>query len=372
MTRDLEPLPFVFDAHVDSLQLALELEADLGVESPGQLDLPRARRAGLGAIVFASWVDPRFIPMARGGAQSRANRLIDCLESLCSRHANQVQLVRTAADLESARSSGRLAAFAGMEGAHPLEREPGAGDWMTGLEHFHRRGLRVLTLVWNNHLPWIRSCEPDPAGVSPEGLSELGQHLVARLNELGIVIDLSHAGPRSFYDALESSTHPVMVSHSGCRALQDHQRNLDDDQLQALAKNGGVIGMPFLPSFLDRGAQERAAQVRATDGYRSLRGENSAALELARTAFMRTSVEPLAIERLVDHVVHVAELIGVEHVGLGSDFDGIATTVAGLEDCAGYQCLVEPLLARGFDDREVELVLGGNWLRVFESVLPRT
>ncbi len=361
---------FSFDAHVDSLQVALELSSDLGQASPGQLDLPRARKSGLGAVVFASWVDPRYISAERGGARARADALFDELESLSLRHPGEVLFVRKRSDLAEARETGRLAALAGIEGGHPLESRAGAGDWLSGLEHFHGRGLRVLTLVWNNHLPWIRSCEPDPSGVAPEGLDELGQHLVCSMNELGILVDLSHTAPSSFFDALEASSQPVIASHSACKALHDHQRNLDDDQLRALARNGGVVGMPFLPSFLDGDAQAEAARLRATEGYRGLRAESSAALEIARTAFMARNRSPLSIERLVDHIVHVAEVAGIEHVGLGSDFDGITTTVEGLEDAGRYGSLIEPLRRRGLDDGEIAAVMGGNLQRVLEAVLP--
>lgn len=362
--------PFAFDAHVDSLQLALDLGADLGVSSPGQLDLPRARAGRLGAVVLTSWVDPRYLPMERGGARARADALFDQLDALVGQEAGDFQRVLTQADLRTALQSDGIAALAGIEGAHPLESVPGAGDWLEGLEHFYARGLRVLTLVWNNHLPWIRSCEPDPGAIAPPGLGPLGAHLVARMNELGIVVDLSHAGPRSFHDALEASSKPVIASHSACKAIHAHQRNLDDEQLRALANNGGVIGMPFPTTFLDGESQREAAQLRSTPEYRDLRGETPSELEVLRTAFMAKSLTPLSIERLVDHVVHAVEVAGIDHVGLGSDFDGITTPVEGLEDASGYGALVEPLGRRGLTGGEVAQIMGGNMARVFDEVLP--
>jgi membrane dipeptidase len=356
--------PFTFDAHVDTLQLALDLGADLGVASPGQLDLPRARIGGLGGAVFTAWVDPRSMAPGRGGARARAEALFDRLDDLLAAHPEAVQLVRSAADWRAARESGRFALVAGMEGGHPLD-----GSLQT-LEHFAGRGLRVLTLVWNNHLDWVRSCQPGGTEGVPEGLSGFGEHVVRRCNELGIVVDLSHAGERSFFDAIEAGERPVIASHSGCRALHDHPRNLTDDQLRALAANGGVVGVPFLPSFLDAGAQRRAAEARDTDGYRALRAETDAGLEVERTRYLAGVLEPLPIERLVDHVAHAARVAGVEHVGLGSDFDGIVSTVAGLEDASGYGALAEALRARGFDADEVAAVMGGNLERVLLACLP--
>ncbi len=356
--------PFTFDAHVDTLQLALELGADLGTDSPGQLDLPRARAGGLDGAVFTAWVNPKYMAPERGGARARAEQLFDSMDALIAAHPDAVQLVRTQADWRAARAAGRFALVAGMEGGHPLE-----GSLRT-LEHFAERGLRVLTLVWNNHLDWVRSCVPGEAPGVPEGLSAFGAHLVGRCNELGIVVDLSHAGERSFFDAVEASSKPVVASHSGCKALHDHPRNLSDDQLRALAAVGGVIGMPFLPSFLDADAQRASVVARKTQGYRDLRAETDAGLEVERTRHLAGTLAPLPIERLVDHVAHVAEVVGIEHIGLGSDFDGIVTTVEGLEDASGYGALVEPLRARGFDEAEVAAVMGGNLERVLLGCLP--
>ncbi|MFT7486029.1 MAG: membrane dipeptidase [Candidatus Paceibacteria bacterium] len=356
--------PFVFDAHVDTLQLALDMGVDLAGSSPGQLDLKRARAGGLGGVVMTAWVDPRSCEEGRGGAGARAERLFDTLHELVGRVPEQVGLVRTVADWNELRSSGRLAIIAGIEGGHPLE------DSIERLEAFFERGLRVLNLVWNNHLSWARTCQPGAAPNIPEGLNSFGRCIVRRMDELGIVIDLSHSGPRTLFDALEATSNPTIASHSGCSALQDHVRNLTDDQLRAIAAGGGVIGVPFLPSFLDASAAEESAKLRATDGYRSLRAASSAELEVKRTNYMKEMMTPLAIERLVDHIEHIAEVAGIEHVGLGSDFDGITTTVEGLEDAASYCRLVDPLRTRGFSAEDVARVLGKNMERVVTSVIP--
>jgi len=337
----------------------------LAGKSPGQLDLPRARAGGLGAVVMTAWVHPRYCKKI-GGARGRAESLLDELGKFALSAPDEVGLVRTASDWSAARANGQLALVAGMEGGHPLEEDGRL------LDIFFERGLRVLTLVWNNHLPWVRSCDPQvPAGV-PKGLSAVGRGLVMRMNELGILVDVSHCGPRSFYDALDASSKPVIASHSACRALHGHQRNLDDDQLRALGANGGVVGVPFLPSFLDREAEQEAARWRDTDDYRALRGSSDAGLEVARTRHMKKVLPPLAIERLVDHIEHVASLLGIEHVGLGSDFDGITATVAGLNDASCYGNLVMPLRARGFSEGDIAAVCGLNMERVLLASLPST
>lgn len=359
------PAPFVFDSHVDTLQLALDMGIDLTEGSPGHLDLGRAKEGGLGAVVMTAWVHPKYCQAGQGGARARADLLFDELDRFAMSAAREARIVRTQQDWLNARESGQLALLAGMEGGHPLEEREDL------LEHFFDRGLRVLTLVWNNHLPWVRSCEPNAPDGIPDGLSPFGCELVERMNELGIVVDLSHSGKRSFYDALEATGKPVIASHSACSALHDHQRNLDDDQLRALALNGGVVGVPFLPSFLDGEAQAEAARLRSEAGYRDLRAASAAELEVLRTAHMREVMAPLKIERLVDHIEHIARVAGVEHVGLGSDFDGITTTVAGLEDAAGYPNLIEPLRVRGFSGDEIEAICGLNMERVLLASLPQ-
>lgn len=350
----------VFDAHVDALQRSLDLDHDLGERTPGQFDLVRATDGGLGAAVFVAWVDPRFID-GEGGAARRCDALLSCLDRLLRRHPELVALATCGPELEAVRASGRVAAIAGIEGGHPL------GGSLERLERYHARGVRVLTLVWNNHLSWVRSCRDGAGPDVPAGLSRLGREVVARMNDLGMLVDLSHAGERSFYDALDASTRPVMASHSGCRALHDHPRNLTDDQLRSLAENGGVVGIVFYPPFLDAESCREAECVRASAEYRSLVGSNDAELFLRQGELLRSRVQPMGIERVCDHVLHACEVAGPEHVGIGSDFDGIEWAPAGLEDASCYPLLAAALRERGLVEADVLAVLGGNMRRVFDA-----
>ena len=353
--------PFVFDTHVDSLQLALDLGVDLGTRGPGHLDLVRGREGGLGAVVLTCWVDPAFIGRP-GGARGRADRLMDAYDELLAAHPERALAVTDGTTLRAAREAGKIGTILGIEGGHALEES------LEALEHFHARGLRVLTLVWNNHLSWIRSCVEETAGPDvPAGLSPFGVEVVRRMNELGILVDLSHTCERSFHDAVDASAAPVIASHSGCKALNDHPRNLSDEQLRHLAQRDGVVGIPFLPSFLDAGAQAAAAEQRATPGFQALEAEDEASLWLKQIDYLREHVPPLPIERLVDHVEHVARLVGVRHVGLGSDFDGIQVSVGGLEEASCYGALVEPLERRGFSSEEIAAILGENMARAFTA-----
>lgn len=349
----------VFDAHVDAIGFAADLGHDLGQRTSGQFDLPRAVEGGLGAWVVVCWPDPAH-HLARSFA--RASEMIDAAEALAARHPAQFRLVRNGAELERARADGVVAGIVGIEGGHALEGS------LEHLEALFARGLRVLTLVWNNHLDWIRSCQAGAGPEVPAGLSAFGRAVVRRMNELGIVVDLSHAGERSFYDALEASSRPVIASHSGCMALHAHPRNLTDDQLRALAAQGGVCGIVFHPGFLDADARAEEARVRQLEAYRAHQEPVPMQRFLGQQAVMRREARPLPAGRLVEHVLHAIEVAGIEHVGLGSDYDGIERAPAGMEDARGYAHLAELLLARGLSEAELLLVLGGNFERVFRQV----
>lgn len=359
-TRALLARRPVFDAHVDAIGFAADLGHDLGGPCPGQFDLLRAAEGGLGAWVVVCWPDPE-----HHGARSfaRVSEMIDAAHALAARHPARFRIVRDGAELDAARADGAIAGILGIEGGHALEES------LAKLEALHARGLRCLTLVWNNHLSWIRSCQPGAGAAVPEGLSSFGREVVRRMNALGIVVDLSHAGEHAFLEALETSTQPVIASHSGCRALHDHPRNLTDGQLRALAAQGGVAGIVFHPPFLDAAAKAEQERVRRLPEYAGIAAAQPMARFLEQQRVMRARATPLPITRLVEHVEHAVEVAGIAHVGLGSDFDGIERGPEGLEDARGYAALAEALAARGFSDEDLHAVLGGNMERVFRTVL---
>lgn len=347
----------VFDAHVDAIGFAADLGHDLGARTPGQFDLVRAAEGGLGAWVVVCWPDPA---LHLAHSFERAGAMLAAAHALERAHPARFRLVGNGAELDAARSAGAIAGIAGIEGGHALEES------LAKLEWFFERGLRVLTLVWNNHLSWVRSCQPGAGADVPAGLSAFGREVVRRMNALGVVVDLSHAGVRSFHDALEESTRPVLASHSGCSALHDHPRNLTDEALRALAQQGGVVGIVFHPGFLDAAARAEEARVRKLPEYVALEGEGMARF-LGQQHLMRSHAAPLAAARLVEHVEHAVEIAGIDHVGLGSDYDGIERTPVGLEDARGYAVLAELLARRGFGDEDLAKILGGNVERVFRA-----
>lgn len=349
----------VFDAHVDSLQRMLDLGQDLGVRGPGHLDLVRGREGGLGSVVLVCWVDPSYLP---DGCFDRAAALLETAHGLARRHPDRIALVRDGEELAGARRDGLVAGIPGIEGGHAIESSLDKLAW------FHGRGLRMMTLVWNNHLPWIRSCQEGAGPGIPAGLSDFGRDVVRSMNELGMVVDLSHAGVRSFYDALEASERPVVASHSGCAALHAHPRNLDDDQLRALALHGGVVGIVFHPGFLDADARAEETRVRNTKAYTGIQAQDETERFLRQCEVMERDAAPLPAERLVDHVLHAVEVAGIEHVGIGSDFDGIQRGPEWLGNASCYGVLAELLLRRGLTVDETRLVLGANMERVFAEV----
>jgi len=347
-----------FDAHVDAIGFATDLHHDLGTRTAGHFDLVRAAEGGLGTWVVVCWPDPAH-HLAR--SFERAAEMLAAAHELALRHPARFRLVGNGTQLDAAHAAGAIAGIVGIEGGHALEES------LERLEWFFERGLRVLTLVWNNHLSWVRSCQEGAGADVPPGLSDFGREVVRRMNELGIVVDLSHAGERSFFDALECSERPVIASHSGCKALHDHPRNLSDEQLRALARRGGVMGIVFHPGFLDAEARAEQARVRALPEFAHAAGDPATRF-LVQQELMRRHMRPFPAERLVDHVMHALRVAGVEHVGLGSDYDGIECGPQGLEDARGYAVLAELLARRGLRDEELEAVLGGNMTRVFRAV----
>ncbi len=349
----------VFDAHVDSLQRQLDLGHDLGARTAGHLDLVRGRAGGLSSVVLVNWVDPKHIQEGPGGALRRTQALLGQFHALARAHPDRLRWAGNGEMLTAAHRAGAIAGIPGIEGGHSIEGHLGNLEW------FFDHGVRVLTLVWNNHLAWIRSCQPGAGAGVPEGLDAFGRSVVRCMNELGMLVDVSHAGERSFFDILDATTRPVIASHSGCKALHGHQRNLTDEQLRALAGNGGVVGVVFCPAFLKDEAQQAENAVRQSDAFKAIAGPNDTDVFLRQSEYLQEHVEPLSVDVVVDHIEHAITVAGIDHVGIGSDYDGIGRTPAGLEDASCYGSIAERLRARGFAAPDVRKVMGGNMERVF-------
>jgi membrane dipeptidase len=362
----------VFDAHTDSLMRAADLGQDLAIRGEGHLDLVRAEEGGLGTVVLVCWPDPEHHPPlepGRGGPKAgpsasrrRTDELLDAFHRLMESAPDRVRWAGNGEHARLAREAGCVAAIPGIEGGHAIDES------LDVLEAFFRRGVRVLTLVWNNHLSWARSCRDGAGPTIPAGLSDFGRRVVGRMNELGMVVDVSHAGERTFYDALEASSQPVIASHSACRTLSDHPRNLTDDQLRALAASGGVMGIVFCTHFLDCEEASLEFDRSASAEWKATETMHPTEQFFARGEILQAVMPPFPMQKVVDHIAHAADVAGVEHVGIGSDFDGIYRRPAGLEDVSGFPRLGAALLEHGFSREEVKLIFGGNLGDLFARV----
>jgi len=356
----------VLDAHCDAVMKVVDDGVDLGVRSDeGHVDFVRMAEGGLDAEVFAVWVEPEFWP---NKARKRALEMIDALHQSFERNEDKIGLALTAADARRLAREGKLAGFIGIEGGHAIQ------DDKSALAMFFERGVRYMTLTWWNNTNWA-----DGSGDKPKhhGLTDLGREIVREMNRLGMVVDLSHASEETFWDALEVADKPVICSHSDTRALADHHRNLTDDQLRALAKNGGVIGINYVAGFLDTGFDKASEKLRARlkpemDALEKKFKKDPREGRKRRWALWRekaAELPPVPLAKVIDHIEHAVKIAGIDHVGLGSDFDGFSTGPREIVDCTSLPLVTAALLERGYSEEDVRKIMGENFLRVFEANL---
>jgi membrane dipeptidase len=321
--RQLHQDSIVFDAHCDTLQEVLAGKRRLGERSEeGHADLPRLREGGVTAQIFAFFVSPNYFPM---GAARQALRLLDVFYQELGENADQLSLATSASDIERAKAEGKVAGILSLEGAEALE-----GD-LRVLRAFYKLGVRNIGLTWN-----LRNAAADGVDEtrSSSGLTNFGVQLVQEMNRLEIMVDISHLSPTGVRDVFLVSEAPVIASHSNAYALCPHRRNLTDEQLEGVASKGGVVGVTFVPNFITE------------DGNQA------------------------TLKGLLDHIDYMVKTMGVDHVGLGSDFDGFFNSnVRGLEDVTHLPKLTAGLVERGYGEEDVKKILGGNFMRVFREVV---
>ncbi len=356
------------DSHVDTAMRCREEDFDfVAPNRSGHIDLPRLREGGLDALVMAVYMGPP----AEGEEEKLVDEAlfrIDWIRSLATENPDTLALALGADDVRNAFDERRVALLIGIEGGHIIN-----GSLET-LRRYHDLGVRVLTLTHVFHHDWADSAGfgeplPDRHG----GLSPFGREVISELNRLGIVVDLSHSSDKTFFDVLDISRSPAAATHSGCRAICDHLRNLSDEMIEALAEKDGVIQIPFYPTFIDRDAQRkmRDAEAKRAPLIEEARsrldgGSDALAREIARINELHRP-EGTPLESLLDHIDHAIGLVGPDHVGLGSDWDGIPFTVDGVEDCSRLPNVTRGMLERGHDETVVRKVLGENFLRVLEA-----
>lgn len=353
----------VVDTHGDILFNQIKSGIDLGKQqATGNFDLVRAKQGGLDVQIFSIWCDEK-------GGFAVANQEIDSLYALIKRYPNRIALVKNAAELEKAIAEKKLAAMIGVEGGHMIENS------LDNLKKLAQRGMIYLTLTWNNSTPWASSAAEETSGkVKPAnaGLNDFGRQVVHQMNELGVLVDLSHVGVKTFFDAIKESRKPVLVSHSCVYALNPVPRNLNDEQIKAVGKNGGVISLNFYSGFLDStfDAKQKVFFAKYDDELKKLSakyGRSNAIDTLISLHQADADATRPAIEVLIDHIDYIVKLIGVDHVGLGADFDGAESFPLGINGVADYPKITAVLLKRGYKANEITKILGGNFLRILKA-----
>jgi membrane dipeptidase len=363
--RALHFSSLVFDTHADTPQRLFFDQFDLAHrDAEGCVDIPRLREGGVGAIFFALWVP---VEIKGAAATRRARDLLASTVRQVELHPGDLALARSSHEVRAARAANKIAVLLGIEGGHAIDND------LALLHEFHDLGVRYMTLTHNASTDWADASNDSPRH---HGLTAFGKQVIHEMNRLGILVDVSHVSDSTFYDVLKTSEAPVIASHSCCRALCDAPRNLDDDMIRALASQGGVLHITFHDGFL---SQEYASANRALSAEIASNetevaqkyGENEARnlMELQRRSdeSIRAGRLPqVSWEKIVEHIYHAVRVAGVEHVGVGSDFDG-AFMPAGMEDATGFPRITEGLLSRGYTDADIQKILGENTLRVMDQ-----
>jgi membrane dipeptidase len=357
----------LIDTHNDVPSTAIEkgLSFDQSLKTKTHSDLQRMREGGVDAQFFSIWCDGN-----KTNPNAWAWREIDSVKAWAARNPGRMVMATTVKEIRKAARSGQLASLLGVEGGHMIE------DDMSKLIALHKGGVRYMTLTWNNSTSWASSAfdeETKKDSLKHKGLNEFGKSVVKMMNQLGMLVDLSHVGEQTFWDVMKVVTKPVLVSHSCVHALCPHRRNLKDDQIKAIARNGGVIHLNFYSGFVDPAFEARSDAFTAKHQTEmdSLLKINPEPYFMQVYLFNKYPDEVKALRppmsMLLNHLDHIVKLVGVDHVGLGSDFDGVNSLPEGLDGVEDFPKITDALLQRGYSKKEIQKILGGNFLRVFAA-----
>jgi len=355
------------DTHNDILSTVADkgLSMDTDLTGITQTDLKRMKEGGLDVQLFSVFCDGQ-----KQNPYAWANREMDSLYAVAKRNPDKIVIVYNEAELLKTVKEKKIAAMFGVEGGHMIEND------LNKLDSLYKRGARYMTLTWNNSTPWATSAldETTKAGSLPhKGLTDFGKQVVQRMNKLGMLVDLSHVGEQTFWDAINTVSKPVLVSHSCVYNLCPHRRNLKDEQIKAVAKNGGVIHLNFYSGFVDPAFEKRSDAFTAKHKAEmdSLVKINPEPYFTDTYLFAKYPAEveglrpPLSM--LLDHLDYIVKMAGIDHVGLGSDFDGVNSLPQQLNDVRDYPIITKELLNRGYSKKDIAKILGGNFLRVLKA-----
>jgi membrane dipeptidase len=360
----------VVDTHNDLLSTAIEKNYSIDTDLSGKThsDLDRFKKGGVDVQLFSIWCDGLQV-----NPYAWANREMDTLDAVAKRNPDKIVKVGNPSALLQTVKEKKLAAMFGVEGGHMIENN------LDNLDNFYNRGVRYMTLTWNNSTDWATSALDETTkadSLKHKGLTDFGKLVVKRMNELGMLVDLSHVGIQTFWDAINTTTKPVLVSHSCVYSLCPHRRNLKDDQILAVGKNGGVIHLNFYSGFIDSSFDRRTNLFNMRHQYErdSLLKQNPEPYFADMFLFTKYPEEvkelrpPLSL--LIDHLDYIVKLIGVDHVGIGSDYDGVNSLPQQLDDITAMPLITKELLARGYSKSDIRKILGENFLRIFEATQP--
>lgn len=353
----------VVDTHNDITTSMTNDDFDLGGTPPApyRTNIERMKKGGQTAEFFSLYIKPWYAQ--HGGAARRTLDMIDAVYRAVERHPNELMFATTAGDIRRAKTQGKVACLMGIEGGHAIENS------LPTLREFYRLGVRYMTLTWNNTNDWADAGRGERRH---NGLSDFGKEVVREMNRLGMLVDVSHVSDKTMSDALDVSKAPVIASHSSARALSNVPRNIPDDLLKRIAKNGGVVQVNFYSLFIDQKtvapqADARGQQLRSQQEALSMKyaddperlAEESDKLEA------QYPLPPLPLSKLIDHIDHIVKVAGIDHVGLGPDFDGANDFPEGARDVSMYPNITYELLKRGYSEQDIRKILGENLLRVF-------
>ena len=364
--RELHSQSIVIDTHDDTTQRLLDPKFDFGaLHSDGSVDIPRMRAGGLSAIFFSIW-----IPGTVTGptAVQRALDQINAVRETVARHPNDLVLCTTAEEIRRAKAGGKIAVLMGVEGGHMINNS------LANLDKFFALGVRYMTLTHTVNTDWADASTDKPAH---NGLTDFGKQVVREMNRLGMMVDISHVADKTFYDVLAVSKAPLIASHSSCRALCSAPRNMTDDMIKALAAKGGVMQINYHIGFLSQQFQdaskahpELGKEIEAESKKRCSENEACQLIEadkITREMVAQGKLPRVDWTEIIKHIDHAVKLVGADHVGLGSDFDG-ADMPYGMEDVSDIPRITDALLAKGYSPADVRKILGGNTLRLMQDV----